>query len=170
MQNSRRESALPPWKALANRSVDAPELLAAFNVRHPPVDVHDIARRMGLEVRETETATNWAGALDLRYETPIVWVNRADVWRRKRFTVAHEIGHLMLHHIPEDVVHRDTRFSGDWRERDANDYAARLLMPAEMLRALVSPFARPNPAVLADRFEVSDKAMEYRLVNLGLMR
>lgn len=70
---------------------------------------------------------------------------------------------------------RDERSSlaTDREEIDANQFAASLLMPAQFVRELVSKLLvrRTGDAViasLAKAFEVSEQAMEYRLINLGL--
>jgi Zn-dependent peptidase ImmA (M78 family) len=51
-------------------------------------------------------------------------------------------------------------------ERAANDFAAELLMPRRLLTRFAE--AQPETAWLAKRFGVSEIAMGYRLVNLGL--
>jgi Zn-dependent peptidase ImmA (M78 family) len=55
----------------------------------------------------------------------------------------------------------------DWEvERAANEFAAELLMPRDMV---VREFDQsPDTQRLAKRFKVSELAMGYRLVNLGL--
>jgi Zn-dependent peptidase ImmA (M78 family) len=51
-------------------------------------------------------------------------------------------------------------------EREANEFAADLLMPAAMVRRHAGAVASPRD--LAEAFEVSPIAMSYRLQNLGL--
>jgi Zn-dependent peptidase ImmA (M78 family) len=61
-------------------------------------------------------------------------------------------------------------------ERDANAFAAELLMPADLVMASLRRLWHQRPALrldgavddLADEFDVSPQAMRYRLVNLGL--
>jgi Zn-dependent peptidase ImmA (M78 family) len=50
-------------------------------------------------------------------------------------------------------------------EREANNFAAELLMPEERL---VHEAAEHSLARLAKRYEVSQEAMSFRLLNLGL--
>lgn len=93
---------------------------------------------------------------------------------RRRFSIAHELGHHLLRHY--DNFHIDperTASDGhppgyDWRdERAANDFAAHLLMPAAWIsERFKSPRDVPR---LAGQFGVSQEAMRYRLVNLGLL-
>jgi hypothetical protein len=67
---------------------------------------------------------------------------------------------------PIGFLHAPQRPSNWAQERAANDFAAEILMPREMV---IQTFTKsPSAATLADRFNVSELAMGYRLVNLGL--
>jgi Zn-dependent peptidase ImmA (M78 family) len=108
----------------------------------------------------------------------MVLVNSNDSPFRKRFTIAHELGHFLLHldHADGEEVDRasdlfrtyetDERSTDRSKEVEANQFAAALLMPApsvmrewETLRSL---------ELMAIRFNVSEEAMGYRLATLGL--
>ncbi len=97
-------------------------------------------------------------------------------WERRRFSVAHEVGHFLLHASdqPDGVFCRAADLRADpesperLREREANRFAAELLMPETMVRAEVERRGA-DPIVLAPLFAVSDLAMGFRLVNLGLL-
>ena len=52
-------------------------------------------------------------------------------------------------------------------EREANRFAAELLMPAEAVEYLVRTMKDATVAKMASRFDVSQVAMGYRLKNLG---
>ncbi|WP_311945767.1 ImmA/IrrE family metallo-endopeptidase [Halomonas piscis] len=89
---------------------------------------------------------------------------------RQRFTQAHELGHVLLNHVSKEHTRlRDTTFNdrGDWREIDANAFAAELIMPEEYVRHQASKI--PNIGKLAKYFGVSATAIRYRLKNLGLL-
>jgi Zn-dependent peptidase ImmA (M78 family) len=76
-------------------------------------------------------------------ERPLVLLRALDSWERTRWTVAHEIGHVLLHRYGE---------VSDEQEREASRFASELLAPAEAL-------AREVPAVptLGDLVEVKSK-------------
>lgn len=62
-----------------------------------PVDVFDIARRMGLDVRYGRTKSDVEGMIikPSGDQKPVIYIDRNTSWERQRFTVAHEIGHYL---------------------------------------------------------------------------
>lgn len=153
------------WKELKGAQLKAETLLRKLGVTEAPVDIRDIAEQMGIIVMEPREQTNWSGALDATRETPVIWARGTDPKTRRNFTIAHEIGHLMLH--DDEIIWRDHTFSGDAKEQQANGYAAKLLMPEFLIEDVLA--SNPDITIegLARRFEVSPQAMEYRLRNLG---
>jgi Zn-dependent peptidase ImmA (M78 family) len=84
-------------------------------------------------------------------------------------TIAHELGHHVLsHHDRFDIdVTEDEPPGYDWQtERAANEFAADLLMPRDFVVSLFQQ--APDTQRLARQFKVSELAMGYRVVNLGL--
>jgi len=114
----------------------------------------------------------------------VIGVNQDDSPARQRFTIAHELGHLCLHPGQPLRVDRSARVNlratGDdgrgGEEREANWFAAELLMPEQMVREVAAHMAQRRQlsddslvGALADSFQVSRVAMGYRLFNLGLV-
>ena len=99
----------------------------------------------------------------------LIAVNADHIHTRQRFTIAHELGHHLLGHTERFHLNLSdgTPPEHNYRlERAANEFAADLLMPR---RLLASAFhANSSTSALASMFEVSDIAMGYRLINLGL--
>ncbi len=98
---------------------------------------------------------------------------------RRRFTIAHELGHLVMGHLRGgQVVIDETLNERAPQEREANAFAAGLLMPESGVRGAVERLRKrlgeDDPVGwivwLADSFGVSDEAAAYRLVNIGLTR
>jgi hypothetical protein len=94
--------------------------------------------------------------------------------RRRRFTIAHEVGHWICHVVQagrvEPVFCRATDLSQDadrTLEREANVFAAELLMPKPAVRGAWNEL--DNLAACAARFDVSPTAMQWRLYGLGLV-
>src|SRR4051812_35344954 len=66
----------------------------------PPIDVYGIARSNGLDVTEKvfpEDQSNIAGFITIQDGRGRLYVNLSDSLQRRRFTVAHELGHWRLH-------------------------------------------------------------------------
>lgn len=95
--------------------------------------------------------------------------NRDEISYRNRFTIAHELGHVVLGHVTDErSPKRDTTFTNDDPdERYANAFAAALLMPEKFVRKLYR--SARNIQELADAFGVSTAAMNFRLKNLGII-
>jgi len=63
---------------------------------------------------------------------PLIVINKNFSNDRKRFTIAHELGHLLMHSVNNPAI-------PDYREKklenEANDFASEFLMPAEAIKA-----------------------------------
>lgn len=157
-------------------------LLKKYGVKATPVEVDDIARGEGAIIRCVPLGDDVSGFLYQENDKVIIGVNSSHPKERQRFTVAHELGHLLLKH--SDPVHVDRatgavkfrdRVSETGREDDeveANAFAAELLMPSGLLvRHLRGSADTANPddfvENLAKDFKVSVQAMTIRLGNLG---
>nr|WP_239148646.1 XRE family transcriptional regulator [Streptomyces anulatus] len=92
---------------------------------------------------------------------------------RQRFTLAHELGHLLAgddqgFHLDQDVFAKEQM--KDPTEMKANAFAAAFLMPEQWLRERVTaPFTREAFATLACELLVSPEALAYRLCDLRLI-
>ena len=105
-----------------------------------------------------------------------VGVNEQHPYVRQRFTTAHELGHFVFD--SERDLFIDFATSGaaaleedgkhTWLERKANQFAADLLMPREWVRGDVRAEG-PDLTLLAKRYEVSEQALWFRLLNLKLV-
>jgi Zn-dependent peptidase ImmA (M78 family) len=158
------------------------DLLDTYGIDAPPVDVEAIARRLDVDVRYEPFDGGLSGALYRdNIGHAVLGVNNWHAEVRQRFTIAHELGHLQLHHdelFVDGVLKRDDQSSLAIRshEIEANAFAAELLMPRKLILAEINELfvANPTPDAtrltehLAGLFDVSEQAMQFRLVNLGL--
>ena len=138
-----------------------------------PIPVERIAEDLlGLEVHESDTLSEASGLLVPRERR--VWLAGDEPAPRKRFTLAHEIGHWVCQCREgraqvADVLCREVDLSTDRvtrvLEREANIFAAELLMPRVAVRAVWE--REQDVAAAAARFAVSDVAMGWRLYALG---
>ena len=109
---------------------------------------------------------NTAGAI--RYDERTIYINANDCAVRQRFTLAHEIGHAVLHEGQNLIDYRSNLDTpGDTREAEANKFAAELLMPEGAFRDVWAS-RRANRRRVAAYFGVSEQSAGYRAANLGL--
>lgn len=172
---------LRPRYSRIQREVDF--LLERASISAPPIPVEDIARLLGAEIVYSDFQSDVSGLLIRRGGSAVIGVNNSQHEVRRRFTIAHEIGHLLLHGASEgEDVHIDKRFNVQMRssasstaedvaEVEANAFAAALLMPHEMVRSDVRDIVidvedEREIRSLAQRYHVSAQAMTFRLLNL----
>ena len=157
----------------------AAKLLRDHDVTGPAVDVEALAEALGISVQYERLASDMSGVLLVENGTASVAINESHHRNRQRFTLAHEIGHVLLH-ADEDRLFVDRRFfrnewssKGELREEiEANAFAASLLMPRRFVTQCIEPGAgitELDVFRLATRFEVSEQAMTLRLVKLGFI-
>lgn len=119
---------------------EAKRLLEEFGITSPPVNPVDIARQLGVDVMfaDFEEGANGISGFYDADENAII-VNSREYPLRQTFTVAHELGHQILHREwakSEDysILMRDSMYDGDEpHEKEANAFAAHLLVPRPML-------------------------------------
>jgi Zn-dependent peptidase ImmA (M78 family) len=172
---------------VTNPAAAAANMLKSGAITTPPVPVERLARDLGALVSYQPFDTEDISGLLYRSEgaAPVIGVNSSNSRLRQRFTIAHELGHLLLHEGNGLMIERLVRVnfrnatSGtatDAEESDANRFAAELLMPEDLLRraleALLAGRSLSDVDLvkrLARRFEVSEQAMTYRLATLGIL-
>lgn len=87
--------------------------------------------------------------------------NNTQHWHRRRFTISHEIGHLLMGHTcsPED--------KGNPKETEAHQFAAELLMPLAWLK---KDFKQTeNLDALTKKYAVSKEALARHLIDCRLI-
>lgn len=152
-------------------------LLGQHNQSRPPVRIERIAKDLGVELR-SGNLDDVSGVLVRRGDAAVIGVNSTQSPQRQRFTIAHELGHFLLHEGITNHVDRSYRVNyrsaessqaTNVEEIEANFFAAAVLMPKHMLDAENAELALDNDSMvgaLAKQFQVSRLAMSLRLVNL----
>jgi Zn-dependent peptidase ImmA (M78 family) len=144
----------------------------------PPADLARVAKRLGIEVSEQEFVSEIDGLyLRLPDVPPVIAVNNtyAKPVARRRFTLAHEIGHHLLGRRASPssrLFFLDASHTGrSTVERACDRFAALLLMPEDWVRRYHEELEF-NPQhrvrIMAERFGVSAWAMRRRLRELSL--
>ena len=161
-------------------------LLAELGIEEPPVPVELVARKLGLEVERAVLGDEISGVLVVVDGRGVIGVSSNQAPARQRFTIAHECGHFVLHRDrlpvfidkqflkPYFAAYRSSvsATGEDRMEREANSFAAALLMPVVLLQDVISKLEHDLTDdqvvdALARRFQVSRQSMSFRLANLA---
>lgn len=148
----------------------AERLLRSLGIRSPKdIDLELIACDAGAFIEYRNLHSCEAEILGTENEA-IIAVDRSASPERKRFSIAHELGHWH-HHRGRKLRCRVEKMIGEGRqkpeERTANTYAASLLMPSYLLRPIALDYKRltfKTIVEIADLFQTSLQATAIRLI------
>ncbi len=167
--------------------VTAADVLKQTGSARVPVPVEQIVKKMGIDLVHESLGPEVSGLIVKSPSGAKICVNQDDPKVRQRFTIAHELGHHVLKHQFEagDHVHVDRgnvilyrakQPAGfDVQEREANKFAAALLMPVALLKEHAriqrpkGPLTDLDVEQLAEKFQVSQQAMTIQLIGLELL-
>lgn len=170
-------------KRATHRAIEAraKKLLDDLRIVKPPINLDAIAAHLEVPIIREVLAPDISGFLYTESDRSAIVVNKTQRHHRQRFTIAHELGHLLLSH-KRDQIHVDKGYVLNFRsdraydgsqsdEVHANAFAATLLMPTHMLKADLSRLPRPFDDTdierLAEYYDVSIQAFLIRLNGLG---
>jgi Zn-dependent peptidase ImmA (M78 family) len=163
----------------------ADTLLDENGITEAPVPVSQIAKAMGARIYVDSLEGDLSGFLYRDKQQAVIGVNTSHSPARQKFTIAHELGHLLLH--DQEQLHVDHEFrvrlrsdassqGTDEGEQEANFFAASLLMPRKFIERdlanevyvdlLDDDFLRD----LARKYGVSAQALAIRLKTLGYIQ
>lgn len=142
-----------------------------------PVDIYGMAKCLGIDVEHISMEDVCSGSLIKKDDGYVIEVNADHSENRKRFTVAHEIAHFLLHDnligngIYDNAVYRsdDGRKNPNikqYHETQANRLAAKLLMPKKLVNELQAQ-GIDSIFALANRLRVSEHAVGIRLQSVS---
>lgn len=159
-------------------------LVKVYEISSVPVPIERIAQELGVEVRRAHGPDEISGYFMREPGTgrAVIGINTAHHAVRQRFTLAHELGHFLLHDLREihvdKVRYRNSLSSEgiDAEEIEANEFAAQLLMPERLIRQDLESFTMPSlfeddalaPMLeeVASKYQVSRAALGFRIINL----
>jgi Zn-dependent peptidase ImmA (M78 family) len=161
-------------------------ILKEQGVGSAPVPLKRIAKAAGVRVQKVPTRDSLSGFIykDAASGTTVIGLNASHAEARQNFTLAHELGHFFLHNLSD--VHVDKTFNvklrgpassegTDVEEKEANLFAAELLMPIHLLELDLAKYLEvdfdneTDIEQLAKRYGVSTQAMTFRLAYLGYL-
>jgi len=151
---------------------EATKVLEENYVIEPPVDVRAIAGNYGIDIKETVFPEKFSRVLGFitpnkDRETATMVINENDSEESKLFTIAHELGHWLLHKEeilkdPDKTVLLRTSLgdeSKDDLEKEADAFAAELLVPMTFMEKIGKD---ESVEEIAKRFGVSKEVIGYR--------
>lgn len=165
--------------------IKARALLQSCGLYRLPLEVDALASCIGLQVNYTPLDDDYSGLLVIRDGTAVAHINKLHHPNRQRFSLAHEIGHFVLHEEQQTsgesayvdksmrLYHRaDREFGQDARmEWQANVFAAEILMPEQLLRSKIFDEGydledENDVSRLAVVLKVSEQALAIRLTRM----
>lgn len=157
---------------LAYEPISKPFTTIREHQRSYPVDVEKLAKSFGIVVIQKDWPETFVGAIGKDATGYFIIVNQNISMIRQRFTVAHEIGHYVLHKnqigptgIKDDWMYRSALNIAE--EAAATKLALAILLPINLMGlAAIDKGLRLTPKdlpALAEALGVSDTAMAKRL-------
>ena len=163
------------------------DILEKNSIHSASVDLNQIAKTEGISIHKRPMNDSVSAALDLRDAyNPLILVNSSHSQLRQRFSIGHELGHYFLDHnrgsvhVDSKILFRRKDSDKDDRkkEREANQFAAELLMPSSwLMKELIDEQGNEHSfwekedfiSELSHKYQVSVSAMAIRLEELNLM-
>ena len=152
------------------------DLVIKHKISCDPLDIREVVRTVfEIDINETDLGKSVSGFLERIGNRWAIYINKNESEVRKRFTIAHELGHFIYHSdkyvgggtsIPDQIFFRD--YSTNPMEQEANNFAAALLMPEDTFRKYIDE-GYDTVSTLADKFQLSTSAIKYRAYKLGLI-
>lgn len=135
------------------------EVLLHEKVTRLPVKPGQLCKQMGIRVMYYDFQNGKDGESTIIDGEPWIFIANGKPVQRQRFTCAHELGHILLGHVGEyELVNREPSRGDNPIEQAANVFAARLLAPACVLRALNAR----TPEQIAELCDISLQAAAFR--------
>lgn len=147
-------------------------ILKQFDIDPENIEVTEIARKFGLNVYSADLGDSLSGFIKKVNGVNNIFVNNNHAGTRQRFTIAHEIGHFVLHNELINTNNGTVLFRGlgdNWEiENQADYFAAALLMPLSAVEEVYNKL-NENISATARVFRVSEQAMKRRLAEMRMV-
>ncbi|WP_380659309.1 helix-turn-helix domain-containing protein [Sinosporangium siamense] len=170
---SKAKRAVDQGHELARNALDHARVREMLPWRHR--DLASLAEDVfGVDVRIVRLPDGFDGLAYVDHQTSLMVVGTSEVPARQRFTVAHELGHLLARDdqgLRVDADLNDATHKQHPSEIRANAFAAEFLLPQDILRQEISMGDQTlaSLAGMACRWWVSPSTLAWRLLNLGLI-
>lgn len=136
--------------------------MVRVHLRIPPGPIHNLTRILedagviiipfDFGTRKIDACSEWV------CNRPIIFVNKMITPSRQRHTLAHELGHIIMH-----------RFITEETETEANLFAAEFCLPKAQIKPELPPISLDRLARLKLKWKSSMQALLYRAEELGVI-
>lgn len=142
------------------------QALIDFSVKSLPIPIASIANTAGIRLVKSMGLPSRIAGITTQTDNTLTIIYRADMPRgTKRFTIAHELGHIFLGHPMRGNYTRTFDLSKPSVESEADIFASRFLMPACVLHELQAF----TPDRIKDICDVSMQAAKVRSERMALL-
>lgn len=131
----------------------------------PVIEICNSLEINGIIIVETETHEKFDGvSLISDFGYPIIVINRNISNDRKRFTIAHELGHLLMHSANNPLIPSHRK---DEIENEANEFASEFLMPESGIKKSLYGLGLRDLGELKRYWRTSMASIARRAYDLG---
>lgn len=154
----------------------ARKLLKEVELKEPPISLWKVIQHLKLENDLSVEPVNdfgekISGVLVIFEDQPTIGFNKRKHWYHRRFTIAHEIGHLRMGTTCVGIgtaLQMPFLTNNNPNEVAANQFAAELLMPLEQLKKDFKNGIQ-NIDELSDRYKISKEAAGWKILRSGVL-
>ena len=142
------------------------EILIKEKITKLPIDIVELCKKLNIEVKYNSLESGDSGSCTVVDGTPYIFVSQNCSEQRKRFTIAHELGHILLSHVGKyRLVNREPSPNDNIIEQEANVFASRLLAPACVLWGCKVKTAEE----IAKLCDISNQAATFRMERMKIL-
>ncbi|MCI6695051.1 MAG: ImmA/IrrE family metallo-endopeptidase [Campylobacter sp.] len=147
------------------------------NITLMPFDIYAYVNTFdNIEIIDDDLGLEISGMIEYASGGFVITINKYHSYERRRFTLAHEFGHYCMHReylinnkSIKDVALFRSENTKDKKEFEANEFAAKLLMPKDDFLDVIKS-GKTKLGDIAEHFGVSATAAKYRAYKLGLIK
>lgn len=158
------------------------DIINIYDIQIPIQNINDVVRQLGGYIEENVMPDNMVdGSIRKENDSFVISVSPFQSEERRKFTIAHELGHLFLHmgYIIYPELWSRQRDATYYRSEDslveyqANEFAAAFLMPKERYKEIMDRYTigtSVETRKIAEYFGVSVSAASNRGKFLGYLQ
>lgn len=155
------------------------EIAPQLSLKNVIEDIEEAVESVGISVKYSDMThletSNVSGYVRVINGKPEIIVNFTDIETRRRFTIAHELGHVFLHWgwLPDkylveglvEVSYRNGKYTEEElkREREADKFAAEFLAPKKEVERSLKKYIEEG--ILDKEIQIKSLAEEYKVSN-----